>query len=101
MATGSGATACCRCSIDPPAPFTTLPLDYAHSFGGPGCDANPAGRGYDSNRLAALVGANQGVMPNVKIADTPVNCHTRIFQPAWPRAHAHRLAAAQAPCRHL
>lgn len=71
-------------AIDPPAPFTTLPLDYAHSFGGPGCDANPAGRGYDSNRLAALVGANQGVMPNVEYADTPVNCHTRIFQPASP-----------------
>lgn len=71
-------------AIDPPAPFTTMPLDWAHSFGGPGCNANPVGRGYDGNRLAALVGANQGAMPNVEYAGTPVNCHTRIFQPASP-----------------
>ncbi len=28
-----------------PAPFTRMPLDWAHTFGGTGCAANPAGKG--------------------------------------------------------
>lgn len=31
--------------VSAPAPFTAMPLDWAHTFGGPGSPANPAGRG--------------------------------------------------------
>jgi uncharacterized protein YjbI with pentapeptide repeats len=68
--------------ITPPASFVNMPLDYAHAFGGSDYADNPVGRGYNGNRLAALVGANQGTMPNVEYADAPVNCHTRHFAPA-------------------
>jgi uncharacterized protein YjbI with pentapeptide repeats len=68
--------------ITQPAPFVTMPLDYAHAFGGPGYALNPAGRGYNGNRLAALIGANEGAMPNVEYADEPVDCHTRRYAPA-------------------
>jgi uncharacterized protein YjbI with pentapeptide repeats len=29
-----------------PTPFVTMPIDYAHAFGGPGYDRNPLGKGY-------------------------------------------------------
>ena len=29
-----------------PIAFTSMPLDYAHAFGGPGYDENPAGKGF-------------------------------------------------------
>jgi len=41
-----------------PLPFTRMPLDYAHAFGGPGYAKNPAGKGYQSSEL-----------PNVELAD--------------------------------
>lgn len=31
--------------VSPPALFTTMPIDWAHAFGGPGFDANPLGKG--------------------------------------------------------
>lgn len=30
----------------PPSPFTSLPVDWSHAFGGPGYAANPTGKGY-------------------------------------------------------
>jgi uncharacterized protein YjbI with pentapeptide repeats len=32
--------------LNPPAPFTSMPLCYERSFGGPGYKKNPVGRGY-------------------------------------------------------
>ena len=69
-------------AVDPPAPFVTMPLDYAHAFGGPDYLANPLGRGYNPNRLAALLGANEGAMPNLEYADQPVTGHTGAYPPA-------------------
>lgn len=34
-----------------PIPFTRMPLDYAHAYGGPGYDANPIGKGFGTNEL--------------------------------------------------
>lgn len=68
--------------VDPPAPFSTMPLDYAHAFGGAGYAANPIGRGWDPNRLAAVAGANAGSMPNVEYAGQPVRWHAQAYPPA-------------------
>jgi uncharacterized protein YjbI with pentapeptide repeats len=37
-----------------PAPFTRMPLDWAHAFGGPGFPANPAGKGVDTAELPSV-----------------------------------------------
>ncbi|WP_431094983.1 DUF2169 family type VI secretion system accessory protein [Polaromonas aquatica] len=68
--------------ISQPAEFVHMPLDFAHAFGGPGCEANPVGCGYDGNRLAAMAGANEGAMPNIEYAVQPVDCHGRHYPPA-------------------
>jgi uncharacterized protein YjbI with pentapeptide repeats len=44
--------------ITKPTPFTKMPVDYAHAFGGPGYAANPAG-----------MGASERELPNVEHAD--------------------------------
>jgi uncharacterized protein YjbI with pentapeptide repeats len=38
-------------AMSKPLPFTRMPVDYAHAFGGPGFAKNPAGKGYASNEL--------------------------------------------------
>jgi uncharacterized protein YjbI with pentapeptide repeats len=63
-------------AITGPAPFTKMPLDFAHAFGGSGYAANPIGRGYSSSRFAALAGENHGQMPNLEYMDAPItNLH--------------------------
>lgn len=37
--------------ISAPKGFTTMPLDYAHAFGGPGYAKNPVGKGFDGKEL--------------------------------------------------
>ncbi len=69
-------------TIDPGAAFIEMPLDYAHAFGGPQYADNPAGQGYNPNRLAALVGTNEGVMANVEYASQPLRAHTGHYPPA-------------------
>lgn len=44
-----------------PLPFTTMPIDWAHAFGGPGAADNPLGKG--------LVGA---ALPNIETLGTPI-----------------------------
>lgn len=68
--------------ITQPTEFLHMPLDFQHAFGGPGCEENPVGRGYNGNRFAALAGANEGVMPNVEYAGQAVECHGRHYTPA-------------------
>lgn len=34
-----------------PIPFTRMPIDYTHAYGGPGYDANPIGKGYGTDEL--------------------------------------------------
>jgi uncharacterized protein YjbI with pentapeptide repeats len=34
-----------------PLPFTRMPLDYAHAYGGPGYPVNPVGKGHEGDEL--------------------------------------------------
>ncbi|WP_437306153.1 DUF2169 domain-containing protein [Sorangium sp. So ce388] len=47
----------------PPQPITTLPIDWAHAFGGPGVDSNPHGKGAEP---VALNGHAVHPLPNVE-----------------------------------
>lgn len=68
--------------ITPPAPFTRMPLDWSRAFGGARHPANPEGRGYVPNPLAALCGRNHGDMPNLEDPERPVRGHLRRCAPA-------------------
>jgi uncharacterized protein YjbI with pentapeptide repeats len=68
--------------IGEPQPFVTMPLGYARAFGGARHAGNPLGNGYDRNRLAALIGANRGAMPNLELPDEPVRRHWIRYAPA-------------------
>jgi uncharacterized protein YjbI with pentapeptide repeats len=68
--------------ITPPAPFTKMPLVWNRAFGGARHPANPEGRGYDPNPLAALWGRNHGPMPNLEAPERPVRGHRRRCAPA-------------------
>ncbi|NUP14465.1 MAG: DUF2169 domain-containing protein [Polyangiaceae bacterium] len=48
-------------SASPPAPFTEMPLDYAHAFGGPDMPENPAGRGAGTAQLHNVESADDVV----------------------------------------
>lgn len=85
-------------SVSQPQPFEAMPLVYERAFGGTGYAANPAGCGYTRNPLTSLVGKNQGAMPNIEYADTPVKPGRKHYRPAcfgpidmtWePRKHKH------------
>lgn len=73
--------------ISEPAPFTSMPLDYAHALGGPGYAANPVGKGLRTDVLpnveptARLITARNQERPPGTFA--PVN-------PAWPERAARR-----------
>ncbi|KAF0815291.1 Secreted effector protein PipB2 [Andreprevotia sp. IGB-42] len=68
--------------ISAPAPFSSMPIDYAHAFGGPGLKANPAGMGYSGNPFAAFWGSNTGVLPNIELPGRPAIRHWRRYAPA-------------------
>jgi len=59
-----------------PAPFTTMPLDYAHAFGGPQLAGNPVGRGHGGDVRA----------PNVELPGQPdVPASFAPISPSWPQ----------------
>jgi uncharacterized protein YjbI with pentapeptide repeats len=68
--------------VDEPKPFVSMPIGYAHAFGGKRHRGNPIGRGYERNRLAALFGRNSGPMPNVECPAHPVRRHWIRYAPA-------------------
>ncbi|HEV7776983.1 MAG TPA: DUF2169 domain-containing protein [Luteibacter sp.] len=68
--------------ITQPAPFTRMPLDWEHAFGGERHPGNPVGRGYVPNPLAAFLGRNEGRMPNLEDTKRPVRGHGRRYRPA-------------------
>ena len=47
-----------------PVPFTVMPIDWAHAFGGPGHAANPLGKGYAPIRSES--GAEVHELPNLE-----------------------------------
>jgi uncharacterized protein YjbI with pentapeptide repeats len=51
----------------PPEPFTTMPVDYAHAFGGAGFDRNPDGKGAAEVKLES--GETVLPMPNIEDPD--------------------------------
>ncbi|MFZ6675473.1 DUF2169 domain-containing protein [Undibacterium sp. Xuan67W] len=52
-------------------PFSAMPLDYEHAFGGSGHPENPLGRGYAGGRLSALFKRKSGAMPNISHINEP------------------------------
>ena len=54
----------------PPEPFTTMPVDYAHAFGGTGFDRNPDGKGAAEVKLDS--GETAVPMPNIEDPDNLV-----------------------------
>jgi len=60
--------------IDPPKPFTSMPMGYERAFGGVEHPLNPIGRGYAPN--LSLLRTQRGPMPNIEYAAQPV-CSTR------------------------
>ena len=49
-------------------PFSRMPLDFAHTYGGPGYATNPAGIGYRGTRLRTLFAKTAAYMPNIEYA---------------------------------
>ncbi len=68
--------------ITAPAPFTQMPLDWEHAFGGARHPGNPLGRGYSPNPLAAFIGRNQGSMPNLEDPRRLIRGPGRRYRPA-------------------
>jgi uncharacterized protein YjbI with pentapeptide repeats len=68
--------------VSQPLPFTAMPLGYERAFGGPKHSGNPVGRGYSGNPLAGLIGANQGLLPNLEYPHSPIKRHWRRQPPA-------------------
>lgn len=68
--------------ISEPQPFTCMPLLAEKAFGGPKHADNPVGTGYTGNRLAGWIGTNEGAMPNIELAQVPVDSHVRKMAPA-------------------
>ncbi len=52
-------------NISEPAPFTAMPLRYENSFGGPGYDKNPVGKGFISKD-----GDGKHLLPNIEGPDS-------------------------------
>jgi uncharacterized protein YjbI with pentapeptide repeats len=70
---GSGAAS--------PEPFTTMPIDYAHAFGGPGYAPNPVGRGFGTEDLPNVERPGQVVRSR---DDRPEPAGFGPVSPAWP-----------------
>jgi len=68
--------------VTEPLPFTQIPLTWNRAYGGAGHPANPEGRGYARNPLAALFGRNHGDMPNLEHPQRPVRGPRRRYAPA-------------------
>ena len=65
-----------------PEPFTEMPIQWERAWGGDKHPANPLGRGYVGHRFSALVGDNQGPMPNIEYPGRPHRSHARRDLPA-------------------
>jgi uncharacterized protein YjbI with pentapeptide repeats len=67
--------------VTEPLPFTQMPLTWDRAYGGVGHPANPEGRGYTRNPLAALLGRNHGDMPNIEDPSRRVRAPSRRYAP--------------------
>ena len=64
------------------APFTKMPVDYAHAFGGPEYSANPVGLGHASRELPNVEHAGAVIRAR---RDAPVPAGFGPLNPAWPQ----------------
>lgn len=67
--------------ITEPEGFTTMPLDYAHAFGGPGYADNPVGKGVDGQELPNMEGIDGLVL---RKDDRPPPASFAPINPSWP-----------------
>ncbi len=78
-----------------PLPFTRLPLDWAHAYGGPDFAANPTGTGRVTRKLE---GAQVHLLPQVELATSPSLRPSAEIEPAsfgridmtWPQRAQYR-----------
>lgn len=73
--------------LSDPLPFTEMPVDYRHAFGGAGFAANPAGLGMEGNRLPNL--ENPG-SPMRAPSDRPAPAALGPLNPEWAQRRAAR-----------
>lgn len=66
----------------PPQPFEAMPLDWSRAFGGPGCDRNPCGVGFDGKELPNV---EAPAAPMRSPADRPEPVGFGPINPAWPQ----------------
>lgn len=64
-----------------PAPFTKMPVDYAHAFGGPGYAANPSGLGLATRELPNVEHARAAIRAR---RDDPGVAGFGALSPSWP-----------------
>lgn len=69
-------------AISDPHPFTTMPLLYANSFGGPGYPHNPSGKGYGTPELPNV--EHPGARVRSK-GDRPEPAGFGPLSPSWPQ----------------
>ncbi len=68
-----------------PLPFTTMRLDYAQSFGGPGYAKNPVGKGFETDLCPCV---ESPVEPVRTRRDRPEPAGFGPINPAWPQRAA-------------
>jgi uncharacterized protein YjbI with pentapeptide repeats len=76
-----------------PSPFTRMPVDYAHAFGGPGYAANPAGMGFAGRELPNVEHAGAAIRAR---RDDPGPAGLGPLNPAWAQ-RAGKVGKAYGP----
>ena len=69
-------------AVSEPQPFTAMPLDYAHAFGGPGYAANPSGKGLGTPELPNV---EQAAARARSKGDRPEPAGFGPINPVWPQ----------------
>ena len=67
---------------DKPVPFVSMPLDFGHSYGGPGYPLNPVGLGFDSERMPNIEHPRR---PLASRADRPAPACFAAISATWPQ----------------
>ena len=70
-----------------PKPFTEMPIEYSHAFGGKGYDANPIGLGVRTPELPNIESADQ---PLRTPRDRPAPAGFGPINPEWPQRSSKR-----------
>lgn len=68
-----------------PSPFTSMPIDYAHAFGGPGYAPNPVGKGHRTRELPNVEHAGAVIRSR---KDEPAPAGLGPLNPSWPQRSA-------------